>query len=135
MSGPDIVTLLKWDIFRDVCRYHGPLLSRNYIWLTIRFMMPFMRLEEKLRAVQNLLYMRVYEGGRNSGMGKRVTLAALASDEEDNECFRIMAREFENPSSGFMNHIYWEDLEDMGQRMKKRQSRVEGMEQKGCVVM
>lgn len=46
-----------------------------------------------------------------------------------------MAEQFENPRAGFKNHIYWEDLEDMGERANKRSSRMEDMDQQGCVVM
>jgi hypothetical protein len=29
---------------------------------------------------------------------------------EDKECLKVMAELFQNPRSGFMQHIYWEDL-------------------------
>jgi hypothetical protein len=30
---------------------------------------------------------------------------------EDEECMEVMAREFQNPRSGWITHIYWEDLD------------------------
>jgi hypothetical protein len=37
----------------------------------------------------------------------------LALAEQDDECLRVMAEEFENPRTGWITHIYWEDLDDM----------------------
>lgn len=43
---------------------------------------------------------------------KRVSLARLVLSGEDEESMRAFAQAFENPRSGFMQHIYWEDLDD-----------------------
>lgn len=56
----------------------GPLLAENYIWLTVRFMMIFMQLEEKLQELRNPLYVHAYETPGIQGPGKRVTLSTFA---------------------------------------------------------
>lgn len=116
VSRRDMLELLKWDIFRDVCG-DMPIMSLNFIWVTVRFMMLFMQIEEELAKRVNPLWARAYELDPLWSRDKRVGLAFLALSEQNDECLRTMAREFENPRAGFMNHIYWEDLEDTADRM------------------
>ena len=42
---------------------------------------------------------------------KRVSLTTLVLAEEDEECMEVMAEAFQSPRAGFMNHIYWKDLD------------------------
>ncbi|THC94884.1 hypothetical protein EYZ11_005646 [Aspergillus tanneri] len=135
VTGQKLLELLKWDIFADVCG-EQPLLSLNYVWVTARFIMLFMQIEEELRRLKNPLYVRAYETEREWRWHKRVGLTMMALSGEDNECLQTMAREFQNPRVGFMTHIYWKDIEEMGTRIKSLNQRTktnEGVD--GCVVM
>ncbi|KAK1762813.1 hypothetical protein QBC33DRAFT_599685 [Phialemonium atrogriseum] len=130
VSPRDMLELLKWDIFRDVCG-DMPVMSLNFIWVTVRFMMLFMQIEEELAKRANPLWARAYELDPLWSRDKRVVLAFLALSEQDDECLRTMAREFEKPRAGFMNHIYWEDLGDTADRMNMDNQLPEDK----CVVM
>ncbi|KAI0863800.1 hypothetical protein F4860DRAFT_50384 [Xylaria cubensis] len=111
LSGPDLLDLLKVDIINDICGDILPLSSLNYVWTMVRFMMQFRQFETELNKLRNPLYVRAYETDRTMQKHKRVSLTYLALHLQDDECLRVMAREFQNPRAGFMNHIYWEDLQ------------------------
>ncbi|KAI2638278.1 hypothetical protein GGS21DRAFT_510517 [Xylaria nigripes] len=106
----DLVDMLKTDITNDICG-DLPLSSENYVWAMARFMMLFHQFEEELSKLRNPLYMKAYEIEPSWQKYKRVGLIYLALHVQDEECLRVMAREFQNPRSGFMNHIYWDDLQ------------------------
>ncbi|KAI1434363.1 hypothetical protein GGR50DRAFT_687666 [Xylaria sp. CBS 124048] len=110
LSGPDLLELLKLDISNDICG-DIPLSSLNYVWTMCRFMMLFHQFEKELSKVRNPLYVMAYETEPLWQKQKRVGLAFYALHLQDEQCLRIMAREFQNPRAGFMNHIYWDDLE------------------------
>lgn len=132
MSARDILTFLKYDIFRDI-NGNLPLSSLNYVWVTIRFMLLFMQIEGELRRVRNPLWVRAYETELEWKRDKRVGLTFLALAEQDDECLRIMAKEFQNPRAGFMNHIYWEDLDETGKTMRGQDA--DAPSEPDCVVM
>ncbi|KAI0506199.1 hypothetical protein F5B22DRAFT_470697 [Xylaria bambusicola] len=110
LSGPDLLALFKVDISNDICG-DVPLSSLNYVSTMARFMVLFMQFESELDKLRNPLYVQAYETDRQWQKHKRVGLAYLALHLQDEECLRVMAHEFQNPRAGFMNHIYWEDLE------------------------
>ncbi|KAJ2996581.1 hypothetical protein NUW58_g928 [Xylaria curta] len=110
LSSQDLLDLLKLDISNDICG-DIPLSSLNYLWTMARFMMLFHGFESELGKLRNPLYVKAYETDPLWKKHKRVGLAYLALHVQDEECLRVMAREFQNPRAGFMNHIYWEDLE------------------------
>ncbi|KAI1821615.1 hypothetical protein F4861DRAFT_518110 [Xylaria intraflava] len=110
LSGQDLLDLLKLDICSDICG-DIPLSSLNYTWTMARFMMLFHQFEMELGKLRNPLYVRAYETDPTMRKHKRVSLTYLALHTQDEECLRVMAREFQNPRAGFMNHIYWDDLE------------------------
>ncbi|KAK5633104.1 hypothetical protein RRF57_008818 [Xylaria bambusicola] len=135
LSGPDLLELLKLDISNDICG-DVPLSSLNYVWTTVRFMMLFMQFEGELGKLRNPLYVQAYETDRQWQKHKRVGLAYLALHLQDEECLRVMAHEFQNPRAGFMNHIYWEDLESTircGQRLSSKRTTGEFQDQ--CTIM
>ncbi|KAI0436552.1 hypothetical protein F4803DRAFT_541846 [Xylaria telfairii] len=113
LSSPDLLELLKVDVANDICG-DIPLSSLNYVWTMVRFMMQFHRFETELKKLRNPLYVQAYETDPTMQKHKRVGLAYLALHVQDDECLRVMAREFQNPRAGFMNHIYWEDLQSTG---------------------
>ncbi|KAI1112357.1 hypothetical protein F5Y14DRAFT_442694 [Nemania sp. NC0429] len=131
LSGQHLLELLKQDISNDVCGVM-PLSSQNYVWTMTRFMMLFHQFERELKKVRNPLYVRAYETDPLWRNHKRVGLAYLALQMQNDECLKVMAREFENPRAGFMNHIYWEDLEDSE---STRSSRVDDKMPDQCSVM
>jgi hypothetical protein len=53
---------------------------------------------------------------------------------EDDECLEVMAETFQNPRSGFMQHIYWEDL-DTFDKVKYADPVEEPQFSGGCTVM
>jgi hypothetical protein len=66
---------------------------------------------------------------------KRAGLTLLALAEQDEECLRVMAGVFEGMRTGFMGHIYWEDLQT-GKQWGDTDSRMEGVDGVDqCVVM
>ncbi|KAI1769818.1 hypothetical protein F4818DRAFT_314205 [Hypoxylon cercidicola] len=136
MSGDGLLSLLQVDISSDICGI-VPLSSLNYVYVMARFMMLFEQFEQALKTLRNPLYVRAYETDSMWRQQKRVGLAYLALHLQDDECLRVMAREFQSPRAGFMNHIYWDDLEDMRSAaergMKKRSNNEPGPEQ--CTVM
>ncbi|KAI9704576.1 MAG: hypothetical protein M1820_005489 [Bogoriella megaspora] len=109
----DLLTLVKCDLTGDV---HGglPLCGINYIWITNMFLKLFGQIEDELRRVRNPLWVRAYEDDANTtpGRDKRVSLAFLAMLEEEDECLKIMAREFQNPRMVIINHVYWGSIVD-----------------------
>ncbi|KAF7561183.1 hypothetical protein G7046_g2947 [Stylonectria norvegica] len=110
LTGRDLLEALSMDISRDVCG-NLPLSSLNYVWATNHFMMLFAQIETSLKRLNNPLYVEAY--GR-SGLGQdanRVALATLALNLEDDECLKVMAKQFEDMRTGFMSHIYWETLD------------------------
>lgn len=142
LSGREVLDLLKADIFRDVCG-DCPLSSLNYVCATTVFMMAFMKMEDELAALRNPLYVRAYETDREWRHQKRGGLTFLALNEQDDECLRVMARVFEDMRTGFMSHIYWDDLHTSDERggMSRRHQRMEGrdgvdgVDVDQCVVM
>lgn len=48
----------------------------------------------------------------------RLSLTALVLMEGDEECMQVIADIFQDAASGWMTHIYWEDLEDYGKTMR-----------------
>jgi hypothetical protein len=58
---------------------------------------------------------------------KRVSLISLVLSEENEECMEVMAEKFQNPRSGFMQHIYWEDLEHSESETKAKRDPLEYM--------
>jgi hypothetical protein len=53
---------------------------------------------------------------------------------EDDECLEVMAEMFQNPRSGFMQHIYWEEL-DTFDKVKYTDPVEEPQFSGGCAVM
>lgn len=54
----DNLDILKVDMINDVSGEGRPLSSINYIWVTIKMMMIFSSIEDKLKAVRNPLWVQ-----------------------------------------------------------------------------
>jgi hypothetical protein len=108
----NVLNLLKYDLIHDVCGEGRPLSSLNYVWVTIEFMILFSRIENELKRLRNPLWVRAYEEDPLLTREKRASLTMLALAMEDDECLRVMAEMFQNPRAGWMQHIYWEELDD-----------------------
>ncbi|KAL7621943.1 hypothetical protein AAE478_007443 [Parahypoxylon ruwenzoriense] len=135
LSGQDLLDLLKLDISNDICG-DIPLSSLNYVWVMVRFMMLFHQFEEELGKLRNPLYVQAYETDPLWQKQKRVGLAYLALHLQDEECLHVMAREFQNPRTGFMTHIYWDDLGSTRLRGEKpRSNRGDDELPDQCIVM
>lgn len=130
--GSQLLEALKLDIYGDVCGTN-PVSSLNYIWVAVRFFMLFDVMEKKLKEVKNKVYMRAFETDRAWERAKRSGLVFLAMETQDDECLRIMAHEFQNPRAGFMNHIFWKDLDPELNLPKSKVSRSDA--ESACVVM
>ncbi|KAI2636277.1 hypothetical protein GGS26DRAFT_486893 [Hypomontagnella submonticulosa] len=122
LTARELLELVKWDIYSEVCG-HRPVLSFNYIWAMANFMMTFTKIEDELKRVRNPLYIRIYETRNPLSSEKRVGLTMLAMAEQDDECLRVMANMFQRPRTGFMGHIYWNDLEGTSDMMEKSAQR------------
>jgi hypothetical protein len=110
--GRILLGALKLDIIADVCG-GAPLSSVNYIFVAATFMMIFGGIEKELQRLRNPLWVRAYEEEPLMMKEKRASLTSLVLAEEDEECLKVMAEKFQNPRHPFMQHIYWEDLDDV----------------------
>ena len=102
---------LKFDLVNDIYGMR-PFSSVNYVSVLARFMLLFMQIEKELKSRRNSSWVEVYEGRSSTTREKRVSLTTMALGGKDEECLQVMADAFQNPRAGFMNHIYWNDLED-----------------------
>lgn len=114
---------LKLDIVNDVCGDLRPLSSLDYTFLTAQFMMLFMEVEDRLRELRNPLYVEAYEKNKVLMQEKRCALTALVLGGDDDECMRVFAEEFDKMRSGFMNHIYWDDLSGADEPVHKHEQK------------
>lgn len=113
---PMYLDLLQADFASDICGQHRPLSSPNCLWILSHCYMVFMSFEEALEARCNPTWAMVYKNDFKLSKHKRVHLTTFALAEHDPECLKIMAEEFENHRTGFIDHSYWDDLvspEDM----------------------
>lgn len=110
LAGRDLLAAIQGDIMNDVSGTM-PVSSLNYIWVTCHFLVLFMAIEDRLKELQNPLYLRAYNSPGPWGSQKRAALISFVLQLGDEECMRVMAEQFEKFRSGFMSHIYWEDLE------------------------
>ncbi|OAA80111.1 hypothetical protein LEL_03597 [Akanthomyces lecanii RCEF 1005] len=122
----ELLELVKLDVWCDV-RGTAPLSAINYVWVMIQSMMLFTQCEAALEAAQNPLYLRAYREGTRWADRKRVGFTYLALEDAaaeggNEECLRILAREFESPRAGFLQHCYWDglDLEDPEKHFAER---------------
>lgn len=110
MKSADILTYLEFDIRADVCG-HEPRSSLNYMWTTACMHIQFGMMEDELRKRLNPMYVRAYETDKFMMGDKRSSFTAMAISGDDEECLRIMADCFQAHRVGFMQNIYWDDLE------------------------
>lgn len=110
-SDCDLLNILKMDLVSDISG-HTPLSALNYVWVTARIMLVFHQIEDELKRLRNPCWVRAYEQDPFMSREKRASLTGLVLAEQDDECMKVMAREFQNPRAGFMQHIYWDDLDD-----------------------
>ncbi|KAL7909029.1 hypothetical protein GGI35DRAFT_493835 [Trichoderma velutinum] len=136
LSRRELLGLIQCDIYSDICGPF-PYSSLNYSWVTARIMMLFMMFEEELKKLGNPLYQEIYVADSGRNPEKRVFLAVAALSETDEECLQIMARVMEEHRMGWMNHIYWEDLDTSMDRLHRRAScdSSNAIEQDLCSVM
>ncbi|KAM0341524.1 hypothetical protein ACHAPU_009972 [Fusarium lateritium] len=110
LSGRDLLNLAKFEILADVAGTR-PLSSLNYLGVTCWLLITFIKLEERLKEARNIVYLEAYENPGPWQKEKRVTLTLLALAEENEECLKIVAQTLNDARSGFMDFIYWEDLD------------------------
>ncbi|KUJ19339.1 uncharacterized protein LY89DRAFT_731741 [Mollisia scopiformis] len=132
-SERELLNLLQVDIMSDIGSEVRPLSSLNYIFVTIRFMMVFMQIEERLKALRNPVWVQAYEQDPTMMKEKRASLTVLALAGGDEECLRVMAEVFEKSRSGSINHIYWDDLENP--EKTKAKDPLEHLPDFGCTLM
>ena len=117
-GGRELLDLLKQDIISDISG-ERPLSSLNYVWVTARFMLLFHQIEDELKRLRNPSWVRAYEKEALMMREKRASLTALALTGEDEECIKVIAEAFQSPRTGFMEHIYWEDLKSAAETVSK----------------
>ncbi|GJD02531.1 hypothetical protein ColKHC_11356 [Colletotrichum higginsianum] len=106
LTGRELLDFVRVDVHNDVCG-DSPISSLNYI---------FMRFEEEL-SIQNPLYVRAYKTDQWK-RAKRIALVTLAMKDQDEECLRVMAEQFQRPRAGFMNFVCWDDLHTLSASFK-----------------
>lgn len=115
LSRRELLEAIRLDIRSDVCGLF-PYSSLNFPWVTARMMMIFMAIEDELKKLNNPTYNEIYLANSGRNPEKRVFLVVAALSGTDEECVRTMARVMEEHRTGWMHHIYWEDLdESLGQ--------------------
>ncbi|PTB68295.1 hypothetical protein BBK36DRAFT_1115287 [Trichoderma citrinoviride] len=135
LSRRDLLELIRWDVYMDLCG-PVPLSSLNYFWVTARIITIFMMFEDELKRVNNPLYHDIYvKNGRRSSE-KRILLAVAALSGSDDECLRILAKILEEQRMGWMQHIYWDDLDtDMDRLHERGRDDAQGPDPDVCSVM
>lgn len=131
MRGSDLLDVMKMDIHADIAG-KSPVSSINYAWVTVRFIMLFEKIETELKERRNPVYVRAFETEMARKYVPRVSLVYMAMLEEDEECFRVMAREFQNQRFGFTKHVYWDVDTDLPQESGVEARAGRGS---GCTVM
>lgn len=125
MSSTEVVELTRWDIFHDVSG-RAPMLSLNYISVASFILMMFDKMEHDLKALRNPIYMEAYEDAAPPGISSRMLLVCLALEGENDECLQTMATIFEEWRTGFMKHMYWDDIDTMDARQAKMKDHESG---------
>lgn len=131
VRGSELLEAIKLDIHADIAG-NSPVSSLNYAWVTVRFIMLFEKIEEELKKRRNPVYVKAFETESAWKRLPRVGLVYMAMLDEDEECLRVMAREFQNPRAGFMNHVYWDVTTELPQRSK---TEPRAAPDSGCTVM
>ncbi|RYP79857.1 hypothetical protein DL769_002742 [Monosporascus sp. CRB-8-3] len=80
LDGTDLLHIIKGDIEEDIDGM-GPMSGIDYMWITLRVLMLWMDMEDKLAACQNRLYVQAYRELPREGVRKQVELAGLALPE------------------------------------------------------
>ncbi|RYC82256.1 hypothetical protein BFJ63_vAg14848 [Fusarium oxysporum f. sp. narcissi] len=131
LDGRDILELAKFDILSDVAGI-APISSLNYLGVTCWLLITFGRIEERLKEAGNPVYFEAYEGSGPWKSEKRVALALLALKGDNEECLRIVADTLNEARTGFMDFIYWKDLET---EPREREADVDPSLGNECTVM
>jgi hypothetical protein len=97
-------------------------------------MILFSRIEDDLKRLRNPLWVQAYEENAVLMREKRLALTSFVLAREDDQCLEVMAEMFQDPRAGFMQHIYWEDL-DTFDKMKHMDPLDEPQFSGGCTVM
>lgn len=136
LSRRDLLEAIRLDIYSDVCGPF-PYSSLNFPWVTARMMMLFMMFEDELKKLHNPTYNQIYLANSGRNPEKRVFLAVAALSETDEECLRTMARVMEEQRMGWMQHMYWEDLDDSLNQLRDQVKGDEGnvMAADACSIM
>lgn len=111
LTDQELLDILKHDLRNDVATEMGPVSSLNYIWVTVQCLILFSEIERELKQLRNPLWVEAYETNPRLTKEKRSSLTLLSMAEENVECMKVMAEMFEKYRAGFMQHIYWDDLE------------------------
>lgn len=131
VRGSELLEMMKLDIHTDIAG-NIPVSSLNYAWVKVRLIMLFERIEVELKKRRNPVYVKAFETESAWKRLPRVGLVYMAMSDEDEECLRVMAREFQSPRSGFMNHVYWDVTTELPQRSNTEPRDVPVA---GCTVM
>ncbi|KAL6876635.1 hypothetical protein J3F83DRAFT_726527 [Trichoderma novae-zelandiae] len=120
LSRRELLELIRCDVYSDIC---GPLpySSLNYFWVTARILTLFMAFEAELKRLNNPLYHDIYVADSGRNPEKRVFLAVAALSGTNEECLRTMAKIMEEQRMGWMQHIYWDDLDAFMDRYCRRE--------------
>ncbi|EGR47421.1 uncharacterized protein TRIREDRAFT_108793 [Trichoderma reesei QM6a] len=134
LSRRGLLELIRCDVYSDICG-PSPLSSLNYFWVTARMIMIFGMFEHELKRINNPLYNDIYVANSGRGIEKRILLAVAALSERDEECLRTMARILEEQRTGWLAHIYWDDLDTTMDRLLRPRDDVEGPNPDVCSIM
>lgn len=113
MRGSNLLEAVKLDINADVSG-ENPVSSVNYAWVTVRFMVLFEHIEAELKKRRNPVYVSAFE--TKTKHRPRLALVYWAMLEENEECLRVMADEFQKLRTGFAHHVYWNPTTTPSQR-------------------
>ncbi|KAF4442143.1 hypothetical protein FALBO_17303 [Fusarium albosuccineum] len=132
--GKDLLDLIKMDVANDV-QGIMPLSSLNYLSVTVWFIIMFNKIEERLREARDPVYIEAFERPGPWERVKRVGLGMLALRPEHDKSLRLIAEVLESGRCGFMDYIYWEDL-DTEPKLRQQQRSASGYEGGNeCTVM
>ena len=117
LEGTDLLRLIKPDIEEDVVGVR-PLSGINYTWITLKIMLMWKVMEDRLSEARNRLYIQAYEGSWRRGEQKRVQLTSLALQERDDECLKIMAQSIKELNLAFGASFFWDNNRSLASQLK-----------------
>ncbi|KAK6360048.1 hypothetical protein TWF696_001167 [Orbilia brochopaga] len=134
-SDSGLLSMLKGDFVNDICGQHMPISSLNYCWTTAFIMLVFTQIEDKLAKCRNRSWCMAYELDKKMTQEKRVSLTQLILEGQDEELLRVVSSGLEEARAGFIDNIYWNELNPIPELMVDGRRSSETTARQHCSIM